>query len=75
MKEEEIIDQLRDILANDDIDRDHPITRNTSNKHASSIEVLLQHVAILVADLRFDAECSRRELFEIRDTLEFDNNS
>lgn len=71
MNQQEIDTKLRNILDNDDVDRDHPITRNPSPKHGSATEVLLEHLSLLVTDLRFDAECSRRELFEVRDILEY----
>ena len=72
MKQSEIVKQLQEILCKNDIDKDSPISRPLSSKHSSSVELLLEHVAILVAELRHDAESSKRELFEIRDILEYD---
>ncbi len=72
MKQSEILKQLSKILNKDDIDKESPISRSLSSKHSSSIEILLEHVTILVAELRHDAESSKRELFEIRDILEYD---
>ncbi len=71
MNLKEINDRLRTILDKDDIDKDHPITRNPSSKHGSATQVLLEHLSLLVTDLRFDAECSRRELIEVRNLLEY----
>ena len=68
-----IVKKLQGILNKADIDRDSPITRAKSVKHSSQVEVLIQHVEILVAELRHDAEASKRELFQVRNLLEFDD--
>lgn len=72
MTPSKIVKKLQAILDKADIDRDSPITRAKSRKHFSQIEVLLEHVQILVAELRHDAEASKRELFQVRNLLEFD---
>ncbi len=72
MTQAEIIKKLKKILYKSDIDRDSLITRQTSTKHKNEIELLLEHINILIAELRHDAESSKRELFQIRNLLEFD---
>lgn len=72
MKESEILQQLKKILNKNDIGKESPISRSLSTKHSSPVALLLEHVTILVAELRHDAESSKRELFEIRDILEYD---
>ena len=62
--------RLREVLNRSDIDSDGMVNRKVSSLHNSNIDVLLDHVTLLVADLRFDAEASRREMFEVRKVLE-----
>jgi len=61
---------LRKILNREDTETDGLIRRGKSSKHTHELEVLMEHVALLVADLRFDAEASKRELFVARSLLE-----
>lgn len=70
MQQKEVIAKLRLILDRADVDSDGIINRKMSTQHANEIEVLLEHISLLVLDLRFDSEASRRELFEIRLLLE-----
>lgn len=69
-REKQIAAQLREILSRADIEKDGLITRKPSPKHADDIDVLLQHISLLVADLRLDADASRRELFIVRSLLD-----
>ncbi len=69
-----LIQKLQKILNKSDVDRDSPITRVKSSKHESQVEVLLEHISILVLELRHDAEASKRELFQIRNLLELDEH-
>lgn len=70
MNTKEIASKLRKILNREDIDTDGLIKRGRSSKHTDDLEVLLGHLAILVADLRLDAEASKRELSIARSLLE-----
>jgi len=70
VNKKQIIAKLRIILNRADVESDGLINRKASSKHNDDIEVLLEHVSLLVVDLRFDADASRRELFEIRTLLE-----
>lgn len=70
MNQKQVTAKLRVILDRADVDSDGLINRKASVKHGDDIEVLLEHISILVTDLRFDAEASRRELFDVRTLLE-----
>lgn len=70
MTSKQIVAKLRAILDRADVGSDGIINRKVSSEHSSEIQVLIEHVSLLVADLRFDAEASRRELFEVRKILE-----
>lgn len=70
MSNKQIIAKLRAILNRADVDSDGLINRKASTKHSDDVEVLLEHISLLVTDLRFDAEASRRELFAVRNLLE-----
>jgi hypothetical protein len=70
MTNKEITSKLRAILQREDVENDGLINRKRSSKHEDDMSVLLEHIALLIADLRFDAEASRRELFDIRGLLE-----
>jgi len=74
MIEQQVKKRLLAILDKLDVDRDHPISRQKSPKHNSSLEILLEHVALLVADLRFDNQCLRQEIKAIEDLLEREND-
>ncbi len=69
MNEQQIIAKLRSILNRADVESDGLINRKKSSEHDSEIDVLLEHVSLLVLDLRFDVEATRRELFEVRTLL------
>lgn len=70
MNPKKIAEKLREILNKADIENDGIVNRKKSIQHENEIEVLLEHVSLLVADLRFDAYASRNELFSIRQLLE-----
>lgn len=70
MNKKQITAKLRDILNREDVDTDGLINRKQSSLHESEIEVLLEHLSLLVADLRFNAKATRSELFEVRCLLE-----
>jgi hypothetical protein len=70
MDKKQITARLRSILNRVDVESDGMVNRKKSLKHDDEIEVLLEHIALLVLDLTFDAEASRRELFDIRTLLE-----
>lgn len=70
MNNKQIIARLRVILNRADVDSDGLINRKASAKHGDDVEILLEHISLMVTYLRFDAEASRRELFEVRSLLE-----
>lgn len=70
MNNKEVAAKLRSILNRSDIELDGIINRKVSSEHDGEIDVLLEHISLLVLDLRFDAEASRRELFDVRHLLE-----
>lgn len=72
MNQKHIKSALEKILSKEDSDpvREKILSRKVSSKHDGKIELLLEHVKLLVAYLRFDAEASRREMFEARKLLE-----
>ncbi len=70
MEKKHIVARLRLILSRADVESDGLVNRKVSTKHNSEIEVLLENVALLVTDLRFSVEATRRELFEVRSILE-----
>ena len=70
MNNKQITAKLRAILNRADVESDSLINRKASSKHTDEIEVLLEHVLLLVIDFRFDSEATRRELFEVRNLLE-----
>lgn len=70
MSNKRIAARLRAILNRNDVDSNGMVNRKVSSKHDDDIEVLLEHVSLLVADARFDSEATRRELFEVRALLE-----
>lgn len=72
MDKKQIVIKLRTILGKADVESDGPVNRKMSSKHVHEIEILLEHLSLLVTDLRFDAEASRRELFKVRTLLDED---
>ena len=70
MEKKEIIAALRKILNREDVDSDSIVNRKKSSKHGSDVSVLFQHVELLVADLRFNVQATRNELFQVRNLLE-----
>lgn len=75
MNKKQITAKLRDILNREDVESDGLVNRKQSSLHESEVEVLLENLSILVLDLRFDAEASRRELFDVRSLLEEGNTN
>lgn len=70
MNHKEIATKLRIILNSEDIESEGIVNRKKSHQHSDDIQILLEHISIMVIDLKFDAEASRRELFETRALLE-----
>lgn len=70
MDRKQIIAKLKVILDRADVENDGLINRKVSSKHRDEIQVLLEHISLLVLDLKFNAEASLRELFEVRAALE-----
>lgn len=70
MSQKQIEDRLKAILNRADVGLEQPINRKISPKHTCKIEVLLEHVSLMVADLRLDLEATKRELFTVRKILE-----
>ena len=62
--------KLRAILSREDMDCDGLINRKKSPKHNSEIEVLLEHISLLVMDSKFQAQAARNELHDVRSLLE-----
>ncbi len=70
MDKKRIAKKLKSILNKADVDSDGLINRKISSKHEDEIEVLLEHLSLLVADALFVAASSRKELFQVRSLLE-----
>ncbi len=72
MNQEHIKSILRKILNQEDLElvKEEVLSRKKSQKHDCEIEVLIEHISLLVTDLRFATEASNRELFEARQLLE-----
>ncbi len=70
MNKKQITSRLKKILNREDVERGGILTRKVSQNHSDEIEVLLEHVILLIADLRFEASACRREMFEARSLLE-----
>jgi hypothetical protein len=70
MNTKQILFRLKAILDRSDVESDGLLSRKPSPQHDSEIEVLLEHISLLVLDLRFQAEASKRELFEANRLLE-----
>ncbi len=70
MEKKEIIVALRKILDREDVEADGLLNRKKSSKHDSDVSVLLQHMSLLVTDLRFEVQATRNELFQVRSLLE-----
>jgi len=71
MENKDIEKQLMSMLEKEDIDVDNILNRKMSDNHKSKIHVLIQHVSVLIQDLKHDAESSKREMFQLRDILEY----
>jgi hypothetical protein len=69
-----IAGQLRALLAEQDTDlaTDGLLNRKLSVDHPDDLDVLIQHVAIVMQYLRMDAVASRREAFELQRILDRD---
>lgn len=70
MDRKQIIAKLRAILNREDVENDGLVNRKVSLKHSDEIQVLLEHISLLVLDSKFNVEASNRELFEVRAALE-----
>jgi len=70
MTKEKLLSNLRDILQKLDCESDSPLTREKSLKHDDEIEVLIQHIKILVQDLLHDNQSMRNEMFDMQKLLE-----
>jgi len=70
MNQKQIISRLKEILSRSDTQSDGPVNRKRSDDHDGEIQILLEHLSLLVTYLKFDLEATRRELFEVRKTLE-----
>ncbi len=69
--------QVRALLADQDIDSatDGMLNRKRSAEHQDDLDVLIQHVAIVMQYLRMDAAASRREAFALQRILDRDGSS
>jgi hypothetical protein len=72
MPKYQIVNELRAILAKLDCESDSLITREPSVKHEDEIELLIQHIRILVEELNHENQSLRNELFDVRKFLEND---
>ena len=70
-----IAEQLRALLAGQDTDlaTDGLLNRKRSSDHADDLDVLVQHVAIVMQYLRMEAAASRREAFALQRILDRDD--
>ena len=69
-----IAGQLRALLADQDTDlaTDGLLNRKRSSVHPDDLDVLIQHLAIVMQYLRMDAAASRREAFALQRILDRD---
>ena len=69
-----IAEQLRALLADQDTDlaTDGLLNRKRSVDHPDDLDVLIQHVAIVMQYLRMEAAASRREAFALQRILDRD---
>jgi hypothetical protein len=69
-----IAGQLRALLADQDTDlaTDGLLNRKRSAVHTDDLNVLIQHLAIVMQYLRMDAAASRREAFALQRLLDRD---
>ena len=70
-----IAGQLRALLADQDTDlaTDGLLNRKRSSDHADDLDVLIQHLAIVMQYLRMEAAASRREAFALQRILDRDD--
>ena len=70
-----IAEQLRALLAGQDTDlaTDGLLNRKRSSDHPDDLDVLIQHVAIVMQYLRMEAAASRREAFALQRILDRDD--
>jgi len=69
--------KLRALLAEQDtgLATDGLLNRKRSADHPDDLDVLIQHLAIVVQYLRMDAAASRREAFALQRILDRDSGS
>ena len=69
--------KLRALLADQDTDllTDGLLNRKRSVGHSDDLDVLVQHLAIVMQYLRMDAAASRREAFALQRILDRDGQS
>lgn len=70
MNQKQVVVKLRNILDRSDVEPCGLINRKKSKKHDDELEVLLEHISILVKDLQFEVAATRNELFQVRSILE-----
>lgn len=70
MENKQIATKLRAILNRADIESDGLVNRKQSPYHNDEIEILLEHLSLLVTDLRFNVSATLNELHEVRSILE-----
>lgn len=70
MNNKQITIKLKSILNRADVESDGLINRKRSLHHNDEIEVLLEHLSLLVTDLRFNVSATLNELYEVRSILE-----
>ena len=69
-----IAEQLRALLAGQDTDlaTDGLLNRKRSTDHSDDLDLLVQHLAIVMQYLRMEAAASRREAFALQRILDRD---
>lgn len=70
MDNKKIATKLRAILNRADVESDGLINRKRSPYHNDEIEILLEHLSLLVTDLRFNVSATLNELHKVRSILE-----
>ena|GEM_PF-2895356 len=72
-----IATKLRALLAEQDtgLATDGTLNRKRSADHSDDVDVLIQHLAIVMQYLRMDAAASRREAFALQRILDRDGQS
>jgi len=70
MTNKQITSKSIEILNRCDIEQNGLISRKQSSKHDDELEVLLEHISLLITDLKFQLTATLHELSEAQNILE-----